>query len=58
MLRFVKQIFVSEMIFFACNVSGVNSSNAVPLNAVPLKYVSINNQECEIRPEIINLFHP
>ena len=47
------------MIFFGCNVSGVNS-----LNAVPLKCVSTNNQECRIRPEIINvnsnepLFYP
>ena len=46
--------------FFCCNISGVNSLNAIPLNAVPLnavllKFVSINNQECKIRPEIINI---
>ena len=44
MLAFVKQIFVSEM-FFSCNLSNVNS----------LKCVSMNNQECKVRPEIINI---
>ena len=45
MFRFVKQIFFSAMMFFGCNVSNVN----------PLKCVSINNQECKIRPEIVNV---
>ena len=36
--------------FFDCNISGVNS-----LNAVPLKCVSVNNQESEVRPEILNI---
>ena len=49
MFRFVKQIFFSAMMFFGCNVSGVNSLNAVP------KCISMNNQECKIRPEIINI---
>ena len=55
MFGFVKQIFVSEMMFFICNISSVNLLNAVSLNAVSLKCVSINNQECKIRPEIINI---
>ena len=42
---FVKQIFVSAVMFFGCNISSVNS----------LKCVSVNNQECKIRPEIINI---
>ena len=50
MFRFVKQIFASTMMFFGCNISGVNS-----LNAVPLKCVSMNNQECKVRTEIINI---
>ena len=25
------------------------------MTTVPLKYVSMNNQECKIRPEIINI---
>ena len=53
MFGFMKQIFVSAM-FFACNLSGVN----------PLEFASMNNQECKIRPEIVNFnsddpaFHP
>ena len=42
------QIFVSTM-FFGCNVLGVNSLNAVP------KCISMDNQECKIRPEIKNI---
>ena len=49
MFRFVKQIFVSAMMIFGYNVSSANSLNAVP------KCISINNQECNIRPEIINI---
>ena len=37
--------FFTAMAFFSCNVFTVNS----------LKSVSMNNQECKIRPEIINL---
>ena len=29
--------------------------NAIPLSATPLKFISINNQECEVRPQIVNL---
>ena len=45
MFRFVKRIFVSAIMFFGCNLSSVNS----------LKCVSINNQECKVRPEILNV---
>ena len=38
------------MMFFGRNVSNVNL-----LNAIPLKCVSMSNQECKIRPEIINI---
>ena len=38
----VKQIFFVAMVFFSCNVLNVN----------PLKCVSVNNQECKLRPEI------
>ena len=43
MLRFVKQIFISTMMFFG-NFSSVN----------PLECVSVNSQECKVRPEIVN----
>ena len=44
MFRFVKQIFVSTMMFFGCNLSSIN----------PLECVSMNNQKCKLRPEIVN----
>ena len=44
MFWFVKQIFISTMMFFG-SLSSVN----------PLKYVSVNNQECKVRPEIVNV---
>ena len=54
MFRFIKKIFVSAMMFFVCNVSGVNSLNAILLNATA-KCISMNNKECKIRSEIINI---
>ena len=44
MFKFIKQIFVSTMMFFG-NLSSVN----------PLKCVSMNNQECKVRSEIVNV---
>ena len=48
MFRFVKPIFFSTMMFLGCNVSGVYLLNAVP------KSISMNNQECKVRPELIS----
>ena len=45
MFGFVKPIFVSAMMFLGCNLSNVNS----------LKCISVNNQECKVRPEIVNV---
>ena len=45
MFGFVKKIFVSAMMFFGCNLSSVN----------PLECISLNNQECKVRPEIVNV---
>ena len=45
MFGFVKRIFVSAMVFFGFNLSGIN----------PLECVSISNQECKVRPEIVNV---
>ena len=47
MLEFVKQIFLSAMMFFGYNLSTVNS----------LKCVSMTNQECKVRPEIVNVMN-
>ena len=44
MLGFIK-CFFATMVFFGCNLSNVNS----------LKCVSMNNQECKVRPEIVNV---
>ena len=44
MFRFVKPIFVSTMMFFGCNLSSLNS----------VECVSMNNQECRVRREIVN----
>ena len=45
MFRFVKRIYVSAIFFFGYNLSSVN----------PLECVSINNQGCKVRPEIVNV---
>ena len=45
MFEFVKRILVSAMIFFGCNLTSIN----------PLECVSMNNQECKVRQEIVNV---
>ena len=45
MFRFMKRVFVSAIMLFGYNLSSVNS----------LEYVSINNQECKVRQEIVNV---
>ena len=45
MFRFVKIIFISAMMFFGCTLPRVNS----------LKCISMNNQECKVRPQIVNV---
>ena len=44
MFKFIKQIIVSTLIFFG-NLSSVN----------PLECISLKNQECKLRPEIISI---
>ena len=44
MFRFVKQTFYSTLMFFA-SLSSLNS----------LECLSMNNQECKVRPEIVNI---
>ena len=54
MFGFIKKVLVVAMTFFSCNALNVNV----------LERVSMNNQECKIRPQIINvnsnepLFYP
>ena len=53
MFRFIKQIFISALMYFS-NLSNVNS----------LECISMKSQECRVRPEILNInsnnpiFHP
>ena len=35
------------MMFFGCSLSNVN----------PLKCISLNNQECKVRPQIVNVYN-
>ena len=44
MFKFIKKIFVSTLMFFG-SLSNVNS----------LECVSMKNQECKIRPEIVDI---
>ena len=44
MLGFVKQISISEMMFSGGKLSNGN----------PLKCVSMNNQECKVRPQTVD----
>ena len=44
MFKFIKQIIFSTLTFFG-NLSSIN----------PLECISLKNQECKVRPEIINI---
>ena len=44
MFRFIKQIFISTMMFFS-SLSNVN----------PLECISLKNQECKVRPKIVDV---
>ena len=41
----LKNVFFAVVAFFSCNI----------LDVIPLKYVSMNNQECKIRTKIIDI---
>ena len=43
-------MFVAAISFF-----GGSKSSGITLSATPLTYVSMNYQECKIRPEIVNV---
>ena len=48
--RFVKQTFISAMMFFSNHLPNANS-----LNAIPLSCIQMNNQPCKTGPEVINV---
>ena len=45
MFRLVKRIFVSAIMLFGYNLTRVNS----------LECISIKNEECKVRPQIVNV---
>ena len=45
MFGFIRKCFFTAMMHFGCNLSSVN----------PLKCISMNNQECKVRPGIVNV---
>ena len=45
MSAFLKRTIVSAMMYFGCNLSRIN----------PLECISMNNQECKVRTEIVNV---
>ena len=50
MFEFIKKMSCVTISFFSCN-----ALKAIPMNAIPLKYVSVKDQECRIRLEIISI---
>ena len=50
MFGFIKKCFFTAMTFF-----GFNGIVLIPSNVNPLECVSMKNQECKIRSEIINV---
>ena len=45
MFGFIKKCFFTAMMFFGCNLSNVDS----------LKFISMNNEERTVRPQIVNV---
>ena len=54
MLGFIKKCFFTGLAFLSI-LTGINWLSAVPLNAIPLSCNSTKNQECKVRPQIINV---
>ena len=49
MFRFIKKVFVVAIGFTGLNI------NVNPLNSVLVKFVSLSNQECKVRPPVVNI---
>ena len=47
--RFVKKVFFIGLTILS------NFTNASSLNAIPLSCISMKNQECKTRPQVINV---
>ena len=54
MFGFIKRCFFTELGFLS-SLTSVNLFRETPLNAIPLSCISMNNQECKVKPQIVNL---
>ena len=54
MLGFIKKCFFFTGLAFLSILTTVNSLNAALLNPISLSCISMNNQECKVRPHIFN----
>ena len=54
MFVFIKKIFFIRSLFLSSLVNAA-SLNAIPFSTTPLSCISMKNQECKIRTEIINI---
>ena len=54
LFRFVKKVFFTGLTILS-NFTNASLLNAIPLNATTLSYISVNNQACKARPQIVNV---
>ena len=54
MFGFIIRCFFTELGFLS-SLTSVNLFREAPLNAIPLSCISMNNQECKVKPQIVNL---
>ena len=54
MYGFIKRCFFTGLVFLS-TLTRVNFLSVAPLNGVPLSCISMNNQECKVRPQIVNV---
>ena len=46
--------FVKKLFFVGLTILS-SFTNANSLNAIPLSFISVNNQECKARPQVVNV---
>ena len=51
MFRFIKEVCFTGLTI----LSSVNLLSAAPLTLTPLRCISMTNQECKVRPQIVNV---
>ena len=53
--RFVKKVFFLGLTILSNFINENSLLNAIPSSATPLNCISMKNQECKIRPQVINI---